>query len=1112
MSLLRDTPSHQHQHQHHSILHSPSLASSSTAVSSVSAPTTPHDACKPRSSSSRNDLFTTSWQPEIPPPRPLAGSSLTIAGPSTAGSSKRPASSGSGSLNSIFDLTGTGTGSGGFVGVGTLAHANTLPSSPMRKRGEIGLKMDLEGIDNTKNNSSASAENGGIGIGVDEFGVTLNTKSSFPTVNKNDISPSPRTSSFFDTPSETITPPPAPRLVSSINAQPSGVSSFAPSPLNLSRASSISVNVRKVPPPLPLIPNPSSSQEISPVSVSGANTGTPSAGSSRQRSTDSYTDPLSPLHQSPQLPPSGSAGLEGWKPPLPPSSDDIELRLLPNSTYLLGEGRYARAYLASYKRKRRGPHGYHGYHANDLLSRSGSIRRPQRRQNHQQQHQQQEMEVNEDGDGLIGGSWRLCAAKRLAPDRESQTMGLREAFFLNRLAGPSSRKPSPSTSVERYDSTRRGQQRQRAVSPLRDNHQTIISNAAGSDDSIRRSYRRPCGSVYVVKLIAVKEDVEGFPSLPANSNSNSNANANASHARSSSDILTGTTTMESSKGNSNVGNSMTMPSDLRRQRSSTIITAHAPLPPGGDGGTLPSYPSLPSLAQSARYDQMQSQIQHQYQPSLSRLVLLLEHAPLGTLDRMLRTSPQLVGRGLWERWAREGAEALEWVHGKGVVHADVKPGNLLLTADLHIRLSDFGSSLLIHPDHPPTDGLGLGTLPFSPPELVDPNQTFSFPVDIFALGATLYQCLTGREPFRGIRTVEMMHHVRKGGLWAYEERERFQRVGNEDGLSTAAGSPYPSAWRGYSSTSISGAGYPSGSIPTGGVRRTGSLRVPPSYSREHLAAAVDLHGVPSYSHGHGVKPKLKRMTSAESLRASDEAGSSESPSGVKLYANWVKSGPIATATTTTSASTTTSSSSNNISSTAGVGMAYDAVTRLLSDEDDFASDLVSPTYGISRANSLRRQQQQQAQVSGTSTSVPATNANMNMNTDMDKDMSIPKAIVQIPTPTSPSSIRLPDHSAYGDTFGQTSDQISADDQEYYKNNTSKVLNEAYADGSPSMLFLDGRERVSEEIREVLRQMLSPVAGDRLTAYQVRLKWDELDVGLGEEEEDDGQEEGDEEDR
>lgn len=155
-----------------------------------------------------------------------------------------------------------------------------------------------------------------------------------------------------------------------------------------------------------------------------------------------------------------------------------------------------------------------------------------------------------------------------------------------------------------------------------------------------------------------------------------------------------------------------------------------------------------------------------------------------------------------------------------------------LTADLDLRLSDFGSSVLIHPVSPPTDGLGLGTLPFSPPELVDPTRSFSFPVDMFSLGATLYQCLSGAEPYRGIRPVEMMHHVRKGSLWMHEERARMARMDpNADDV--ANGSPFPSAWRA------------DGQIDDRQPRRAGSLRLP--LSSPH-------------------RPRFGRMPSNETLR------------------------------------------------------------------------------------------------------------------------------------------------------------------------------------------------------------------------------------------------------
>lgn len=402
-------------------------------------------------------------------------------------------------------------------------------------------------------------------------------------------SDSPRTSSFFDAP--IATPLPAPRLPPAAAPLPNSSTSSGlvpPSPLNLSRSNSLRNRVQ-APPALPLDHSSSTVQ---------------------RRSQPFANEPLSPLHQSPSLPP-----VADWMPPAPPSSDDISLRLTPRSTYLLGEGRYAAVFLGSYKRDDR-----KGKSKSRSMMGTGRYIPPTAKQT-----QVSELgdcdRINEEGDGLVGGSWRLCAAKRMAPDRESQTMGLREAFFLHRIAGSDVRGTN------------------RAVSPLRDG----LSRSDRASDYFRLDNRMssPSGNVYVVKLIAVKEDTP----------------TKSSHSRSISDVQ--------------------KTSGIQRQRSSTLLSSSSSIrdssPQTRDEATSPlnSFPSLPSLGNVARTEMST--------PALTRLVLVLEHAPLGTMDRLLRTSPHLVGRDLWERWARQGAVALEWVHAKGIVHADVKPGNLLVS-------------------------------------------------------------------------------------------------------------------------------------------------------------------------------------------------------------------------------------------------------------------------------------------------------------------------------------------------------------------------------------------------------------------------------------------------
>lgn len=329
-----------------------------------------------------------------------------------------------------------------------------------------------------------------------------------------------------------------------------------------------------------------------------------------------------------------------------------------------------------------------------------------------------------------------------------------------------------------------------------------------------------------------------------------------------------------------------------------------------------------------------------------------------------------------------------------------------MTAGLDVRLSDFGSSLLIHPSHPPTDGVGLGTLPFSPPELVDPDRSFSFPVDIFSLGATLYQCLTGREPFRGCRTIEMMHHVRKGGLWAWEERERLLRIGQEHEESVAP-SPYPSAWR--------AGDYAQGGAGALGVRRGGSLRLPPTSTAATVGIASPVISVD--------RPTLGRMSSTESLRASEDTSHIDSPPGVKLWGKWISRTPTAGKT--------------------------DPISLLLAESDEHTA----PSGSSRTTTTLRVDTSAISRSTSTSTRPSPSDSTM---------------------PSSPISPERPDRTAP---------------------TKPKQTGVAYEDGSPAMLFLDGRSEVPDGVRQVLRAMLQSREEARPTADQLRAKWEELDVRI-----------------
>lgn len=100
------------------------------------------------------------------------------------------------------------------------------------------------------------------------------------------------------------------------------------------------------------------------------------------------------------------------------------------------------------------------------------------------------------------------------------------------------------------------------------------------------------------------------------------------------------------------------------------------------------------------------------------------------------------------RWATQAFEGLAALHALGILHRDIKPGNLLLTADGEVKLSDFG--LALHLDRDETRATThesiLGTL-----EYLSPEQALGQPVDarsdLYSMGVVLFEMIAGRLPF-----------------------------------------------------------------------------------------------------------------------------------------------------------------------------------------------------------------------------------------------------------------------------------------------------------------------------------------------------------------------------
>ncbi len=135
------------------------------------------------------------------------------------------------------------------------------------------------------------------------------------------------------------------------------------------------------------------------------------------------------------------------------------------------------------------------------------------------------------------------------------------------------------------------------------------------------------------------------------------------------------------------------------------------------------------------------------------LFLIMEYVDGQGLDELIKAQHSPINIERAKKLMTQILQAFLYAHKNGIVHRDVKPSNILVTADDQIKVLDFGIAKLVGDDqhHLTKTGTQIGTVYYMSPEQVK-GKELDHRSDIYSLGVTFYELLSGVCPYRGMTT------------------------------------------------------------------------------------------------------------------------------------------------------------------------------------------------------------------------------------------------------------------------------------------------------------------------------------------------------------------------